>query len=766
MVIVCVLAMLGVFILFSSTSEYDQSMVVAYRLQANAHKDAVLEEALAVLYDRLNRPYDDAPADDESTPRTPPAWKQEVFEAVVAAVADGNGGVIEDLTKDLLAEGLLPNSEAIVTVDGGQVDECTVQFEGFRRLYYTKEGQFVLNDEKYYHDPERIMDPADKVYKYPDDYIGYATVKIKVSYGTARLRVAVHHTATFDIKVVNQAPVAQEFAVFQWLPFDPAANPATADDLNQGGGLKIYPADRGRCYVIGPYVVNSYGYSDGTGGAEPDTGECYFDDEWHDWSPIPSPRACIVKRGLFTGGEPPGRAGKDGDWRVMPTLINLAADLFGLDAIGYSIVNSPSEYFCANKDRGADGDKYFSLFGDPKNGEVERFAGVKSRLTDAGLVDKSAFDGGSGWPGTSGDDPWMVLPEGQLLQYYNRARYEYWTFTIPLGWYSIDCEGYSVDVIARDQPFLYGAHWMKDFEQGFWSAFGGMVFSAGMAAMGSVAMGAQMGLGVFSGAMANNILIGGAIAALVGGLMGIFDSTDMSVGGGAINLADLKGIYPSNYKYDLVRTVTRQYDTLADLPSYLLDQADPTVHPVVLDGTIFIKHLQDNQTSLPSSYFSYIGKGTLASSHQDDTLSSPIIQAPIVPAYRPFGTAPDLTHNDHLNLLYFGVSDFTEAQNGTDMLRFQVAPEVGGSTAEVVASVFSFQGCAPSQDGQEIDITGNYVCGYFNKAKIPESSHLRVRYDSGYRPADQDIKDSFNGGEWHNLSLSFRPVGWYDRVRN
>lgn len=773
MVIVTVFAILGVFLMSSGSSEYNQTALVAYRIKAGAHLDAVLEEALAVLYDKLNRPYDDDPANDDSALRDPPAWKQEVFDAVKAAVESGDTGVIASLTKDLLAEDLVTTSSDIVTIDGGTVDECLVEFEGFRKIYHTKDGAFVEDDSNYYRDPNDLLDPADKKILTPTDYIGYVTVKIKTSYGTGRVRVRRSHAATFDIKIVNQTPMAQEFAVFQWLPFE-ASNTALANDLNEGGGLHVFPAGRGRCYNAGPYLPNSYGYDDGTGGDKPSTCETYFQDRWHDWSLIPAPRACIIKRGLFGGGTPPGRAGNDGSWRLMPTVINILGDLAGLDTIGYSIVNSPSEYYCANKRRGSVGDAYFSLVGDPKNGEPDTFVGLQAKIGENAVTDKQAFEGGASWPSVGGDEPWVVLPEGQLLQLCNRAKYTYTKWTIPIGWYSIDYEKYKVDIIQRDLPIAYCVMWMKDFEQSFWSAFGSVLFSGAMYFVGGVSFAAWTGTIGASLVGMTGIMVAGGIA-LVGGLMDVLASGGLPAGGSG-SLSGLDGVFPSNYKYDVMRPVTRYYDSLYDMDTYCADQATQDgagrpAFPVVLDGTVFVRNFQDTATNNPSEYFNYLGKGTIISANLGDgtSVASPTIEGPIQPVTQPFGTTPDLSINDHLNLLYFGQGDPTAAQAGADILKIGLSPAAGGGgaplTADVQASVFSLQGVAPASNGQDLDITGNYLSWFYNKKKIPAQSVVRVRYNTGFRPEEQALKDSFTSGAWHNVSLSFRAAGWYDRVR-
>jgi len=771
LIILVVFAILGVFILSSGTSEYGQTVVVACRLKADAHAQAVLEEAQAVVYDRVCRPYDDDPSDDTANGREIPPWQAELFQDVATAVEAKVLGVVRSY--DLLELGLVPESYNIIANDGGAIDECVVDFEGFRRIYYSPTGMFVDSPEVYYKN-EHLDPDVDKIYA-SNDYIGYATVKVKTVYGY-RPRVRRHMAATFDVKIINQAPMAREFAAFQWFPVNDATVRDT--DLCVGGGLKIFPNDVGRVYALGPYLTESAGVANGTKAPGGDCQEAprncpsYWESEWHGWSLLPSARAGIVKGSLFNPGIPPGRPKKTANKRWLIGFIEtllLGAHLSG--DLGF-YMNDNAQWFCASQDTDSIGDRGFGCVGAPEEGIVQRYRGIQVMYDDNGnRTNEGPFWGGGGWPALGGTEArWVVEPEGNLYQKCKLVRLS-WNkgkkFFKLYEKYKLSAEG---DFIMR-----YGTHWMKCLEASFGEVFGEWLMTAALVVLTVVtfgAAGAAAGAWAALGPAAMTWMMGGAAAAIIGGTISILaGTTAYNLGPYALgaNAADYANTFPTNHR-DFVRTVTRRYSSLDELASYCTDQ--PDLYPIVLDGTIYVDKF-DQQL-----WFNYMGKGTLMSDNAAGLYMNPVIEGPIMAASDPTvnGAGDLVTMNDHLNLIYLGYQQSAIA--GTDLLK--VKPHAGGPAITgsggrqatfIDGSVFSVQGVAPEGANQELTIGGNYSTGYFNKGAIDDSSQLRIQYNPAFAPrassdsVKEDLVRAFHDGRWHSFSMSYRASGWYDQIR-
>ncbi len=771
--ILVVFAILSAFIMTSGTSEYNQTVLVAYRLKADAYAQAVMEEALAVVYDKVNRPDDGNVEDDIDNGRDQPPWKIDLFEKIVAADSGGSTEIGVLAEYDLYEMGLLPESLALIEGDEygqGEIEECTVQFEGFRKLRYTPNGFYINNRDKvYYKCPLETLDPADLEYPYPNDYQGYFVIKIKISYGSGRTRIEKHLATVHDVKVVNQTPSARRFAVFQYYP---VADTATRDDdLNQGGGLKIMPNDKARLFIRGPYISDTYGRKNGTGDKDnddnfaPDNKLSYWNgNDYHGWGLIPSPRAGIRERAFIFWGLAPSRPYKP-EGKTIIGLINPLGAFNKWINPGYTLLDDQF-WFCASKDQSDENvNRAFSLFGD--SGDIQTFEGIYCKVEDDGNETNIARHLGGSWPGGLGDDSiqwlanekleerWVKRAEGGIIQRVNLAKFNTWKLKIVLTPY----QQYDVKIDGQS-AYPYGAYYMPNAEAGLVGALVGLVVDVVIAIATIYTCGAAAGAA--GAAMAITKTLAMSALSSTGAAMSLGALAHRFEGSGSYNMnpdpGDFLGFFPSNHRKYLM-TTTRWYYSLDELRTW---SEDPNEFPLVLDGSVFVKDMGEQH------WFQYFGKGMIMSENiaGQAQYANPSIEGPIKAMVSP--------NIDHLNLIY--LSNQETAAQGTDMLYVRAVPsgEVTNENVEVTdnetfidGSVYSVQGVAPDveEPPDRVTIGGNYLCGYFNKRKIPEDSQLHVNYNVNYYPDDEDIINSFHDGRWHNISVSFRPSGWYDRRR-
>ena len=753
--ILVVFAILSIFIMSSGTSEYNQTMIVAHRLKADLFLHAVLEESLAVLYDRVNRPDDGNLADDVDNSRNPPPWKAELFEEIVDAVDQGGGNIeIGPIAEyNLYDLGLIPESSALVEGENeGVIEQCKVEFEGFRRIWYSPSGFFNLNRDKvYYKDPLAELDASDYEYPYPNDYQGYATIKIKIAFGSGPVRVERHLASSYDIKVVNQTPSARRFGVFQWYPV--TDEDVRDHDLNLGGGLKIFPRDKARLYVRGPYITDTYGEPDGSGGDDAPTNKLTYWEggDWHGWSLMPSPRAGIMNASIFQQF-PMARPDDTSGTLPLIGMINVGGLLNGVFDPGFALQNG-QQWFCANQDQSDDKiTNAFSLFGD--SGDMQTYSGIHCKIEDDGTESSQEASEGGGWPSGDGDieERWVKRVEGVCAQRCNMAEYSYWEISFLFG---PAIAHYSVDITGDEHLVPYGGHYMPNAEGSMFAAWVSFVCDAVMtvatiATLGAASAAQSVAYTVFQSAMVST-----------GTHMGIdamqdnFQPGPYSMGA---NPDDYINFYPPHHR-DYMRTTTRWYHSLDHLRSW---SEDPNDFPVLLDGTIFVKDMGEQH------WFQYVGRGMIVSENTmgDASYNNPSIEGPI----KAF-TSPNI---DHLNLIYLGAKE--SASQGSDLLYVRAAPSaevtVDGADVDdqetfIDGSVYSTQGVAPdvNETPDVVTIGGNYICGYFNKFAIPEGSQLHVQYNTNWFPEEEDEINAFHDGRWHNLSMSFRTSGWYDQKR-
>lgn len=293
-----VMSLLGTWLMWSSTSHYQQTGKVAASVKCAEVLAAAAEEARAVLYDRLNRPG-----------ATPPPWHTELQAKL--AVANPGSGVL--LTKDLKAGGLVERTRAIASAMGCEITSASVELCGFKRLSVESRGLFE-DPKVYYRDPDGVLDPNPDAKLAPSrEWIGCARLKVGARYG-GYTRVQI---ATFDVKVVDVAPPAREFTLFSFLsterglPGGPGTDDYGNNDLRRGGPLWLFSRGEGRVFVRGPFQVDTVGYPNGTGGMNPGGGTSSLPNStWHGWAVVPAVRDGMVCRSgptIINFGAPPMR---------------------------------------------------------------------------------------------------------------------------------------------------------------------------------------------------------------------------------------------------------------------------------------------------------------------------------------------------------------------------------------------------------------------------------------------------------------------------
>jgi len=310
-------AILGMSVMITGSSDYSQTSKIYYGTKATAVAVSIHEELQCVLYKVFSAPIPlKNPVLGDFAEKAVEIRKKLLSEVKEKVKASPNEPVtILDLTITVAGSGSgssvngtdwIPNSAQVANATGVQIHLAEVKFYGFRRPNLTGEKTWQ-NDKQYYRCPYGILDynpdgreqnkdninPLDgTVDEIPDpgtgedgnnpkkevkaikDYIGYYVIRIITSCSRpGGSPVKREHVYNHDVKLVNIAPLAREFAVFSYTSTDPTVRTIPAEygqeDLNKGGGLKIYPNRWGRIYLRGPYLMETEGWASGTGGFFP-----------------------------------------------------------------------------------------------------------------------------------------------------------------------------------------------------------------------------------------------------------------------------------------------------------------------------------------------------------------------------------------------------------------------------------------------------------------------------------------------------------------
>jgi len=681
-VIIClvVMAILGVVLVSSATSQYMQTAKVAGELKLREVLLAALEEAHGVAYDRLNRP---------GAAQAP--WAAEVLAALEGADGPHRGVLARH---DLKGESLLPRAIAIASAMGCEITSASIELMAFKRLSVDSRGLFE-DPRIYYRDADRVLDRAadDAKFEPVREYVGSVRVRVSGRCGSAARTLG----AVNDVKLVNVSPVAREFALFSFLSSSrqqdggPESDDYSRNDLRRGGPIRVFAGAGARIFVRGPFLVDTIGFPGGDGGTSPPASPSYWPivgNEWWGWAQVPATHDGVLVRSgptLVNFGMPPMRPNGSGDWRLFKGLVTQRfgsawADLFHDDP-GYYILDGQRWYAESTSSAASD----FSIWGDPAGGRMRPFRGVLSVYDDSGRHPQGPSDaltaGDSLARPSDEDRRWVIEPEGGLHGVYTMVEYSGSSYAKGLyEKYSIASRG---QVIGR-----LGLHWEKRYETSWLHQFvidlvqGGTVFGT---------LGTELA-----------ILIPRQVAEALAVTLASWVGVDLSEGN---RLTDLNGITPDNLVNAFppgyrppARAVTRRYPRLADLVARQRQQ------PLLLDGVIAFDELSCDRP------FAYRGRGVFYS----EQTQAPTLAAPIAPA----------TDNDptsYLTLHHEG--PVRQAHRGGAMLTLR--PSSPGQA--VVASVYATQGVKPAGP---LAIAGNLTCGYVNKSQIPDGAALDLYYRS------------------------------------
>ena len=809
LMVLAVFAILGITYSFTGASSYGQSAQTIYSLKAAMLAQAAMEEAQMVIYDKVNRPakYPDKPA-----------WKTDLLTKVQDEVkakegggADPGTGPIKFQSADangwinLLGAGMVEKIKALTTELGGdaEITECKVKFYGFRKIPYNATGD-VYKKDSYYRNDVLDKDVPDFI---PNDFLGYYTIR-----ASAKSRDKVRSFAvTHDLKIVNVAPMAHEFALFQMAEIKDTTYSDT--DLNKGGPYRVYPRGWGREYMRGPLTVESEGLPGGEGGEGPadkndpkqvvSNSFLKFADrngdikDWFGWHLIPNPRAGVPKRAGLVLSRP--------QVRPRTTSTSFGATFVGEVTNNIPVVSAGGSAFTA---LGADPGLYisenqvwytgfkdhtnkeFSLVGEPRGDPAKGFGftafrGEQFRLdkdTPGQKLDNKAFwpvdelEKGMGpngqkmykyvgqyldKPPSSTDSSWYIAPEAFLKIKCHVVKFKHpginWTDLIklhnPFNFnynLSLDDTTATPGGVATQ---LYALHWEPERARGFLDSL-----LDGIKSLTPVFMFATPAAFLFN-----------------------FDPRSFfsgSVPGSADDFKDVRPkSLPSNYKGVYSRAATRMYKKLGRMRSVVdASKGGDGFAKVLLDGVIWGRELKFD---VPMKY---TGKGIMGADPESDSTEA-VVTGPLIPsrdrieeAHSRDGVPEDFqndnrrwTTENFLTMVYQG--DPAKAVNGSQMMLLKL--KAVGNQPYFDGSFYSTHGVKPDSN-TTATIYGNLICHVLNKQRVPDASTMLIDYDeriltrrnngsgpSGEKP-ETAIKN-FTGGDWHDCAVSPRVCGYFER---
>lgn len=805
LMVLTVFAILGVTYQWTGTSSYGQSAQVIYGLKATMLASAALEEAQTVVYDKVNRP--------ERYPLTT-EWRKELLQKVDAAVKAKESGTGPIIFRGADAAGWIN----LLAVQGGvakvkdlarelsseaDITECKVKFYGFRRIPYNAQAS-IYDKESYY--AQDKMDEGVNMWV-PNDFIGYYTIR-----ATAKSRGQTKSLAvTHDMKIVNVAPVANEFALYQMRDMKPEEQSYAETDLNKGGPFRVFPRGWGRVHLRGQLTVESEGFPGGEGGYGP------FDKEdttsrkpaspfflrpenysgrdegklsWDGWHLIPNPRAGVSKREVVFKGRPQVRPHTTPSGFVQ-TIVGGATNAPLLSAGGsvYTRLGAdPGLYIPENQSwytgfKDPTG-KEFSLIGNPREPAgtlqgMSTFRGLRFRLESGKqeLVDAAAY-----WPvddngtmpadnvGTTMFDPpnptdknWYIAPEGNLKLKCKVVKFNHPGINLAdlIRLRNPFNLRYNLELYDRDPhpggimpSQLYALHWEPLRERGVTDSFLDAV-----KAITPVFM-------IYSPAF----LLFGVLDARA------FFSSPVPAGAEELKNGVPKKSLPVNFKGVYSRAATRIYQKAGRIRSIVEGQRGGQPAKLVLDGVIWARELK------VEAPIDYLGKGILGSEPNPDvTTQDAVVTAPIKPfrdredeatangSKKVDGFDPaNYETTNYLTLVYQGASD--NATSATQM----VTVKSRDAAFDVDGTVFSTHGVKPDGGNKTLILNGNYVCGLINKQKIADDAKVVVNYNHKLlarrkppkqAPATGDVGVRFTNGDWHTLAVSPRISGFFEKEK-
>ncbi|MBI4870827.1 MAG: hypothetical protein HY814_04590, partial [Candidatus Riflebacteria bacterium] len=415
-----------------------------------------------------------------------------------------------------------------------------------------------------------------------------------------------------------------------------------------------------------------------------------------------------------------------------------AVPFFNDDADWYILERKQQpQWYCGLRSVDTAKDSCFSLVGDPldpKNGGFSPFVGLVWKYTDkrepAGESSKYLSPDKRSWveptPDAEKDFFYSIEAEGGLVGAYNRIKFEH--FSDDVLWTTYRCS--VVDQVRTP----YGYRWEKAYERGWFDKVFGDLFKVTVFYLfgpitGPLGLMALDSLGLVPFGTANpppNLL--------------------------SVTPTDVASVFPPGYRlYE--RAATRRYPSLARVLPPAQSQ-----RPLVLDGVLWVDDLSTD------TGFTYKGRGIICSTNPtvktSDNSKGPRMALPVVPQA---AAGADLSKaTDYLTLVNTR-DEPGKAHLGEQQLELSLVAEAGDQSASVFqGSVVSLQGVRPKE--KTVSIAGNMVCGFLNKAKIPEGSRLNVNYNSTLlMGTDSTAGPKFLDGSWHVIALSPRASGWHDR---
>lgn len=803
--VLTVFAILGVTYSFTGASSYGQSAQTILTVKAGLLAQAALEEAQMVVYDRVNRPPKEAA-------QLRPEWKNELLTKVeeeVKAKESGTGpirfaGADDKGWINLLQSGMVEKVKTLAPDLSGdaEITECKVKFYGFRRIPYNEKGD-IYKKESFYRNELLDKDVPDFI---PNDFIGYYTIR-----ATAKSRGQTKSFAvTHDIKIVNCAPIAHEFGLFQMQDV-PDAHKET--DLIGGGAWRLYPRGFARIYMKGPYTTESEGFPDGNGGygpADPNDPKQVVSnnflkftnnngdvEKWEGWHLIPNPRAGISKRAALVlprdQVRPYTKSTSIGA-TIVGELTNNVPLVSAAGPLATSLGADPGLYIPENevwytgfKDHTG---KEFSLCGEPRGKAADGFGfscfrGEVFRLEANNGGQK--LDGKAFWPAeelsrdqTSGvkpfqyvgqylDNPpgdieknWYIAPEAFLKMKCHVVRFKHpgvnWTDIFRLRnpfnlSYNLELEDTS-STPGGVATQLYGLHWEPVRTRGILDSILDGVF-------------AITPIGMFMAPIGFFPLFNLDPRAFFSG----------SVPGGSEDFKDVRQkSLPSNYKGVWSRAATRMYKKLSRMKSMVdAKSSNAEFAKLMLDGVLW-----SNDMKLETP-IQYTGKGIMGGEPANQDANEAVVQGPVVPvrprleeAQARDGVPADWQNDNrrwstenYLTLIWQGVT--AKVADGNQMMLLKLKNV--GSRPLIDASVLSTHGVKP--DGT-VTLHGNLTCNLINKSKMAPTSTFILDYNDRVlarrnpgagQPAETAATaiEVMTKGQWHNCAVSPRISGYLER---
>jgi len=818
-----IFSVLGVFIMWSGTSDYSQSAQAYYGLKADLIARSIHAEAQAVMYEVFVSPmkmdgtnFDPSGAMSQAVQQIAQQKREQLLEAIRQ---NGSGNLGElSYRIDLLQEGLLPLSSQVALSSGVEIKTAQIRFYGFRRMQYTDQ-KYWLSDDVYYADPHKLLDDDNKV-KAAEDYIGYYMIWVRTACGVRRMgpmafhRIRREHFYNHDLKLVNVSPVGREFALFSHQPTK-ESDEYWRKDLNEGGGLKIFGYRWGRIFVQGPFVVDIEGFSDGSGGISPykheddngkpklantfpayeSAGTAGNRDDWWGWGMLPPLRCCTLYRILHLDPARPDNASGWVRGELMAAIDDVNPVTLTWDSISAAFgTKDPAPfisdskhpvvtYLCAARDVD-DENNYFSIIGDPREGPDKHqfvlFRGIKGRYREETIEGKTSqkfvaeepFWASQGWdyldtPDENAvtnpeDAQFAILPEGHLAGRYNVAR-----FSIEGDWWRVvhnwATKKYKVEInkdIDKPENNLFALGLRWEWRhQEKWLE----TLTRSLSQMLYVSL-IVVGLGA-----------AGFLTVVTGGLA--TPAMFLALTGAWAGTAVLDNYLWSTDNFNIVdqspdnegakRAWATNYRPLyhGAIRRYRklgnITSRDKNT-PLLLDGILLVDDLSTDEG------FFYRGRGMVVSEGTNPKAGAedrPTLHCPIVPATY---TDQDLLAQIDLKAIADDKDDFLTLaylrwdMNNTHLGNRQMIFDCTDAWSVAVASVVSEQGVRPA-DNKRIHIFGNLVCGYMNKSHIPESSTLYLRYNPRLFPEGESVQGGggANAGLKSQVDPQFTSWQWY-----